>query len=82
MWNVGHLRQVRIAEDAAPLRRRGVIPAGGHGVTQTGEDVTLAEAMRAVIDEAEGVFPLDGDAPTTDDEQEVEHQAANVHGTL
>jgi hypothetical protein len=57
MWNIGHLRQVRIVEDAATLRDRGVISVAPRDAKAVDDDLTLAQPMSAVIEEAEGVLP-------------------------
>jgi hypothetical protein len=57
MWTIGHLRQVRIAEDAVELRTHGVIAKDPRPAVAADDAPALDEPMRAVIEEAEGVFP-------------------------
>jgi len=60
LWILGHLRQVRIAEDADKLRQYGVIPRRSAGKDP---DHSLLATMKLsgpicdVVDEAEGVWP-------------------------
>jgi hypothetical protein len=66
LWTLGHIRQVRIIDDAADLRRYGVIPTrqvGAAELRSTSADgswlgsLDLAKPMRAVVREVEGVWP-------------------------
>jgi hypothetical protein len=62
-WSVGHLRQVRIVEDAAVLRRYGVLPTAPAGAPPVGsvpqllDKLGLTAPMRAAVKQAEGVLP-------------------------
>jgi hypothetical protein len=58
LWILGHLRQVRIIEDAVDLRRFGVIPADPRVRGPSLLDAMgLGQPMRAAILETEGVWP-------------------------
>jgi hypothetical protein len=57
LWILGSLRQVRIAEDAAPLRRYGVIPAARPAPGSLLAKLGLETLMRGAVAEAEGVWP-------------------------
>lgn len=67
LWIVGHLRQVRIVEDAVVLRRLGVVPpaappaqSGAPAASEARsllDAFELSEPMREVVRAAEGVWP-------------------------
>jgi len=68
LWIIGHLRQVRIVEDAAVLRRLGVVPPAAPPTATAGAPTSdeapslldafeLSEPMREVVRAAEGVWP-------------------------
>ncbi len=57
LWTLGNLRQVRIAEDAASLRRYGVIPPTSNRDKNLLSRMELLAPIKAAVTEAEGVLP-------------------------